>query len=150
MAADHYDRFIFANDDHYLLQPMTDLPYYHAGPIREFKGGGETFMRYVDNTYRLFPDGMYYDVHTPMIVESSIMAGLSYHRDTLFKSCYANTAQVDGVLFRDCKMDGHIRTDAINHYIRDRPFLSIGEYIPFDLKNWLMEQYPEKSKWELD
>lgn len=150
IAADHYDCFIFGNDDHFLLQPMNELPYYHAGPIREFKGGGETFMRYVNNTYRLFPNGLYYDVHTPMIVDSAVMAGLEYQRDTLFKSCYGNTAGVDGELFKDCKMSGHIRLDEVQRYISGRPFLSIGEYIPYDLKKWLWEKYPQKSKWELD
>lgn len=148
IAASLYDRFIFANDDHFLLQPMYELPYYYSCMLRDFKGGGESFMRYVSNTYKLFPSGKYYDVHTPMIVESYVIDMMTYHRDTIFKSCYGNTAQVEGVEFRDCKINGNIRRDEITRYVEGKPFLSTGEAVPWDLKRWFEEKYPVKSRWE--
>ena len=149
IAADHYDRFIYANDDHFLLQPLTELPYYHAGPLSTFKGGGETFMRYVAQTVKRFPDGLYFDVHTPMVCESSVVKSLKYDGDLLFKSLYGNTAGVDGVEFKDCKLHGHSRMDDIVKYMDGRWFLSTSDPIPMDLKKWFAENFPDKSRFEL-
>jgi hypothetical protein len=149
LAAKLYDSFIFANDDHFLLRRMVELPYYRSVKLKEFKGGGETFMRYVEQTRQLFPDGYYFDVHTPMVVHAHIVESLEYRKDVLFKSLYCNSAQVWGEEFKDCKIKDHMRREDIERYVEGRPFLSTGEAISNDLKKWLFDQFPEKSRWEL-
>lgn len=148
IAAGHYESFIFANDDHFLLKPMTELPYYRSCKLADFKGGGETFMRYVVNTWQKWPDGWYFDVHTPMIVHSGVVDKIIVQSDILFKSAYGNTAGIDGVEFTDCKLPGHMRRDEFEKWIEGRPFFSTGEAVPADVKKWLEENFPEKSRWE--
>lgn len=150
IAAEHYPEFIFANDDHFLLQPLIELPYYCSVPLKEFKGpAGDTFFRYVDTTYRLFPDGKYFDIHTPMIVKREILDTMDWKKDVLFKSYYGNTGKVDGLVLKDCKINGFVRRDEIDRYVIDRPFISTGEAISTDLKKFLFEKFPEKSRFEM-
>lgn len=148
IAAKHYDRFIFANDDHFLTKPLTELPYYYSGKLIDFKGGGDTFMRYVGNTWQLFPSGKYFDVHTPMVVEAQVVEQLTYIKDVLFKSLYCNTAGIKGEQFEDCKIRSHFRTDDILRYANNRPFISTDEAISVDTKRFLQETFPDKSRWE--
>lgn len=148
IAATHYKEFIFANDDHFLLKPLIDLPYYYSGTLFDFKGGGETFMRYVQNTWQKYPQGKYFDVHTPMIVKAQVVNRITYTKDILFKSAYCNEAKIEGVEFRDCKVTGHMRTPDIEAFAMTNPFLSTGEVLSVDLKKWLFEKFPEKSRFE--
>ena len=150
MAAELYEEFIFANDDHFLMKPLTELPYYYSCKLKDFHGtAGDTFYRYVDTTYRLFPDGNYFDIHTPMIVRREWMDLLQFKKDVLFKSYYCNTAKVEGVQLPDCKINGHIRTEQIENYVKDRPFISTGESISVELKKYLLERFSKPCKFEL-
>lgn len=149
-AAELYDEFIFANDDHFLMQPLTELPYYYSCKLRDFKGtAGDSFYRYVDTTARIFSNGNYYDIHTPMICKKEVIDQLQYKKDVLFKSYYCNTAGVEGVELSDCKISGHIRTEEIVRYVKDRPFISTDESISVELKKYLLERFPNKSKFEM-
>lgn len=149
MAAELYPEFILANDDHFLMEPIADLPYYYSCKLKDFKGhAGDTFFRYVDTTARLFPDGKYFDIHTPMICRKEIIDQLDYKKDVLFKSYYCNTAGVEGVQLEDCKISGHIRRDQIESYVKGRPFISTGESISLDLKKYLLERFPNPCTFE--
>lgn len=149
LAVKYYDQFIFANDDHYLLERMHNLPYYYQCKLKDYRNGGETFMRYVANTRELFPDGLYFDVHTPMVVDSEVVKQLSYKKDVLFKSLYCNTAGVEGIRCDDIKIRGHIRREDIDKLVKGQQFLSTGNLISHDLRQWFLEMYPEKSRFEM-
>lgn len=150
VAAENYPEFIFANDDHFILKPIKELPYYYSVLLKDFKGSvGDTFFRYVDQTKRLFPEGKYFDIHTPMICKKEIIDKLEWKRDVLFKSYYCNTAGVEAVQMNDCKIHGHIRLPEIISYFHDKPFISTGEAISYELKKYLFDLFPEKSCWEL-
>lgn len=148
MASMH-DRFIFGNDDHFLLQPLHELPYYYEGRLDKFKGGSETFMRYVSNTTRLYPDGKYFDVHTPMVIESENFKKLSYTSDTILKSVYCNSLDIEGVPYKDCKINHHLRREEIEKYLAGKIMFSVGDNgLSNDMRKYLFELFPEKSKWE--
>lgn len=150
IAAETYDKFIYANDDHFLLKPLINLPYYYQCKLKDYRNGGETFMRYVANTRALFPEGLYFDVHTPIVVHSEIVKSLKYEKDVLFKSLYCNTAKVEGVKAEDIKIRAHIRREEIDNIVRGgHPFLSTGNAISHDLRQWFFETYPEKSSFEV-
>lgn len=150
IATQHYDEFIFANDDHYLLNPLTELPYYYSCKLKDFKGSaGDTFFRYVDTTARLFPEGNYYDIHVPMIVRKEVVDKLEHKKDVLFKSYYCNTAGVEGKELHDCAIRGHIRMDQIVSYVKNRDFVATTDGIAVELKKYLLERFAKKSKFEL-
>lgn len=150
IAAEHSEEFIFANDDHFVLKPLTDLPYYYSTALKDFKGSaGDTFYSYVAQTHRLFPQGKFFDVHTPMICKREVLDILNFKRDILFKSYYCNTAGVEGVQMHDCKVRGDMREAEIRCYVQDRPFISTSESISRDLKKYLWDKYPEVSRFEM-
>lgn len=150
IAAEHYNEFIFANDDHYLLKPLIELPYYYSTKLKEWKGSaGDTFFRYVDTTARLFPEGKYFDIHVPMICKKEVIDKLEYKKDVLFKSYYCNTAGIEGKQLQDCAIRGHIRTDQIINYVKDRDFIATTDGIASDLKKYLLERFTNKSRFEL-
>lgn len=147
-AASVHSEFIFANDDHILLSALTELPYYYQGLISEFKGGSETFMRYVGNTASLFPKGNYFDIHTPMVVTAGRMKELRYFPNTLFKSTYCYGMQ--GVYMRDPHLNIHMRTEQIEAFVKDKPMFAFNDNgLSPDLKKWLAAKFPVKSPWEI-
>lgn len=146
----HADEFIFCNDDHFLLQPLTTLPNYYQCPLKKFKGGSQTFMRYVDNTSRLFPDGMYYDIHTPMRIESAKFLTLQYTNDVVMKSLYGNSFPGESVQLNDLKINHHVRTEDIDRLVAGRQFMSVGDNgLSNDMRKWLDKRFPTPSRWEL-
>jgi hypothetical protein len=147
---DYADEFIFCNDDHFLLEPLQSLPNYFSGPLRDFKRGSQTFQRYVDNTAKLFPNGLYYDIHTPLKIEARKFRQLSYTEDVVMKSLYCNTFPGESVQMDDLKIDHHVRTEDIERMVEGRQFLSVGDNgLSPDMKKWLEKRFPEPSRWEL-
>lgn len=152
-ACMHIDElFIFGNDDHILTSALTDLPYYHSGPISRFRGGSDTFMRYVDNTAKLLGEpANYYDVHTPMIIEPEAFLDLDFTTDTLLKSVYCNCntyAIAMSSRIVDPLIRSHIRYDEIESYTRLGMFAFNDNGLSNDLRQWLKDKFPEKSRWE--
>jgi hypothetical protein len=150
-AARITDRFIFANDDHILLQPLTSLPYYSQGKLSDFVGGSDTFMRYVWNTAKQWPSGLYFDVHTPMIIESDRFLALEYLRDTLLKSIYCNSfTDIEGEPYKDCKINQHMRTEEIEQKLTGKKMFSFGDNgLGNDMRKHLFALFPDKSRFEL-
>lgn len=102
------EQFLLSNDDVFALAPFgTDLPNYYSGPLTTAVVHGKYIARR-DAVRTLYPDGMFYDVHTPMVIHLP-----SYHyanskadwvsRDYLCKSVYGNYVGV-GELLADCKV----------------------------------------------
>lgn len=149
-AARMTDRFIFANDDHILLQPLISLPYYFQGKLNSFIGGSETFMRYVNNTKRLYPDGKYFDVHTPMVIESDHFLTLNYTKDTILKSVYCNSLNIEGEPYKDCKINQHLRTEEIEKKLEGKSMFSFGDNgLCIDMRKYLLSLFPLKSRFEV-
>jgi hypothetical protein len=149
LAATLSESFIYANDDHILLEPLAILPYYYQGLISDFRGGSETFMRYVINTDRICPRGKYFDVHTPMVIQSDIILSLPYVQDTIMKSYYCYEAGVEGVEYKDCKINQHLRTEEIEKKLAGKWMFSFGDNgLSNDMRKYLMMKFPDKSKWE--
>ncbi len=149
-AAKECDSFIFANDDHFLLSPFQDK-HYHAGPLASFRKGSDAFMRYVQNTAKRFPGGNYFDVHTPMVMQSDVVLSLDYGAtDVLLKSTYCNTARVTGEYYADCKINTRMTAEAISSRVAGLSVFSVGDgALGPGLREFLASQYPVPSRWEL-
>lgn len=150
MAAMLCDRFIFANDDHFLLRPWENK-YYHEGPITHYKiTGGSTFSRYVQNTAQRFPGGNYFDVHTPMEIESDLFLPIEYGaKDVLLKSTYCNTNGIEGEYIKDCKINGKMTYLEIAARVQGLPCFSIGDAgFTATMRKFLLDIFPEPSKFE--
>lgn len=149
-AAGHIDRFIFANDDHFMLRPDM-IEYYYSRPLFA-KCSPDFYGTMCKNTYELFGDGMFFDIHTPMIIESDKIPTCypwSDNRQYVFKSLYCNHNKVDGKQMADCKIPGFETYDRLTEYCIDRPFLSLGAMAFSKVAmSWLSDRFPEKSKFE--
>lgn len=142
--------FIFTNDDHFLLRLITEIPNCHAGSLQGFKGGSAAFMRFVVNTARAYPAGLYFDVHTPIVMEARKMAALQYIPDTILKSCYGNEYGLCGEIYGDCKINQHLRMSEIEKTVAGKWVFSLGDGgISPDMRTFLENKFPEKSRWEI-
>lgn len=149
-AATITDSFVFANDDHFLLSPWQGK-YYHEGLIREYKViAGSTFSNYVGNTRSRFPEGKYFDIHTPLNIISSDFLQINYGtKDVLLKSTYCNTQVVEGDFLFDCKINAKMTYEEIHKRTVGRPCFSVGDAgFTTTMRKFLLDIFPEPSKFE--
>lgn len=152
-ACNEADEFIQAADDHFVLKPTDFENYFHGGPIKEKKYHG-SYGRIADNTKKVLPQGLFYNLHMPMKMKASeyreIMGRYDWDKtEFLIKSLYANNIEVEGVQSSDCKIRDHMRRDAIEKFINHRGFLSVGDAgLSVDMKRLLFEMFPEPSEYE--
>lgn len=152
-ACNEADEFIQAADDHFVLKPTDFDNYFHGGLIKEKKYHG-SYGRIAENTKKVLPQGLFYNLHMPMKMKAStykeIMGRYDWDKtEYLIKSLYANNIEVDGVQSSDCKIRDHMRRDGIEKFIRNRCFLSVGDAgLSVDMKRLLFEMFPEPSEYE--
>lgn len=141
--------FIFSNDDIFLLEPMVELPNYAHGKIADFRGGTQAYMRYVAHTAVYAGDAPYFDVHAPMVMKKTWLAGMPLKTGVLFKSYYGATAELTPTPYRDFKIDHYVHASDIDGMMESRKFLSIGDNCGWPVRRWIMNRWPNKSKWEI-
>lgn len=152
-ACDTVEDFINVHDDHFVLRPTDFRTYYHGGLIKERRFNG-SYGRAVMNTKNQIPDGLYYDLHIPMKMNGpaykQIMSRYDWSKEYVVRSLYGNNAGIEGVRLPDCKVRDFMRRSAIEKYIQDRTFLSVGDAgLSVDMKRLLFEMFPEPSKYEI-
>lgn len=137
-----YEDFLFSNDDIFALKPFDEtLPNYYSGTLTDAKVHGKYILRR-DAVKSVYPDGMFYDIHTPMVINLTKYREANNvdweHKEYLCKSLYGNFIG-GGVQLDDCK----IRT---GNAIPDEPFFSTSDRNAKMIK--LQELYPIKSDYE--
>lgn len=147
-AAKLTDRFIFANDDHFMLKADL-IDYYYSRPLKE-KIGEDWYGKQCKNTYNLFPAGMFFDIHFPMIIESALIpTEYDWNTEYVFKSLYCNHNGIKGIEMKDCKIPGPQPYNRITEFCKERSFLSLGpQALSKDMKRWLQDQFPDPSPFE--
>lgn len=152
--------FLFINDDHFLLQPMKDIPYYGNGTIEQFlKRRVTTYTMSAYNTKKALQAKSlptnYFDIHAPIIYNKQKFLELQAYdwnikKGYVIKSLYCNTHNIAPVPYSDCKLQIPTNEEAIKEKIKGRAFFSIGDgAINTNLRNVMEELYPEKSSYEL-
>lgn len=141
-----YENFLLCNDDIFALKDFySSLPLYYSMKLKHYKGGGR-YPERVNNVIELYPDGLMYDIHKPMVInlekykEANSKADWD-KKDYLTKSVYAN--YIGGGEQLD---DYKIKTGSVVDM--GRPFFSTnnltGRLIRFE------EIYPNASQYEAD
>jgi len=103
--------FISWADDTYLLEPLhtSGIKDWYDSTLKEwtYKNINSLYRQIIKNTWRLFPEGLFYNVHTPCIYEKERFIGLNkYNFSTtqyLIKSVYFNSAESNPVQMKDPK-----------------------------------------------
>jgi hypothetical protein len=148
-ACKHTDRFIFCNDDHFMLREDL-IDYYYSKPLKGL-GDVDSYGRKIAATEALFPNGKFFDIHCPMIIESECMP-LPYEwlpHEYIVKSLYCNHHNIEGVYMQDCKIPGYMSDNDIMRYTADRSFVSLGpQALGEPMKRYLTTKFPDPSPWE--
>jgi hypothetical protein len=101
-------KFLFANDDHILLAPITET--YHKGKLSEtIKGRNPSgsYTRLLLNTMQHYDDVDNVDTHCPMWMDSEALQRTNFEWPLFglgFKTCYAQENGITSVFMQDCKV----------------------------------------------
>lgn len=138
-----YEDFLYSNDDYFATEDFsTDLPNYYSTTLREARVHGKYVGRVI-NCRSVYPDGLFYDIHTPMIINLTKYReanNLPQTKEYLCKSLYGNFIG-GGVQLPDNK----IRNGKL---IPPGPFFSTNDRTCKMIN--LNELYPVKSDYEMD
>lgn len=157
------DDFILMNDDFFIMKPLSELPHYNRGTIKELEKYYEQFAStyyqgMVDTREYMEELGLgdnllSYELHIPMIFNKNNVIDMfsRYYQDAppvsvLHKrSLYGNMYNYGGETIKDVKVyqrDGQ--------FDKDGTFLSTEDSIFEDSKigRFIRRQFPNKSKYE--
>ena len=146
------EQFIYWQDDHFLIKPITELKNWYEGTISQaLKKAQGRYYQAVGNTLEHFGDVRYFDIHLPCILTNQ-----QIHRvfrlewgDKDFVIKTAALCQEEGEEMKDLKIDRPISKEAIHELVKDRTFFSTGPNgIKGQMISYLNELLPHKSKWE--
>jgi len=156
LACQLVPEFIQAADDHILLEYNDFSARYYSGLLKDKKFTGR-YAEALANTRRV-ADGAYYNVHTPAQIISEhylhIMRQPAIdwgNKEYLIKSLYGNCLgiHISKELPTDVKISTHLRRSGIEKFVQGKSFLSFSDGgLSTDLRRWLAERFPDKSKYE--
>lgn len=154
-ASEVCDEFIQASDDHFVLAPTDFNTHYYSGFLRDKKYENKYQVK-VDNTLKAVPNGVFYNIHVPMKMNSAeykmIMSIYNWSlHELLIKSIYGNFAEGYSQQYmpHDVKVSHFMRRDAIDKFVADKGFLSVSDAgLSVDMKAFLREKFPDKSIYE--
>ena len=136
-------RFLFANDDHILLQPITNV--YNKGLLSDClkkRIGNGSYTRCLRNTLEHYGDVDNVDTHCPMFMDAEGVKKTNFEWPEFgigFKTCYAFENNIQSVYMEDCKVS---KLSQVNN----RMWFSCKD--DFNTAE-LFGLYPEKCKFEL-
>ena len=138
-----YEDFLYSNDDFFAAQDFDEtLPNYYSTTLREARVHGKYVGRVI-NCRSVYPDGLFYDIHTPMVINLTKYReanNLPQTKEYLCKSLYGNFIG-GGVQLPDNKIrNGKLIPPGSFFSTNDRTCKMIN----------LNELYPEKSDYEMD
>lgn len=161
------DNFMFMNDDHFFCHgyDIYELPNYHREelePAYKLKPAGDTYRIALKNTdmalKKARKNTLHYDVHTPIIYNRHNFLQLRHLYNWavpygyVIKSLYANTFEHRArQYYVDTKLNApyDYQTIAEKVITPGRMVWSIGDRaLNADMKRFIDEQYPTKSRWE--
>lgn len=141
LAAGVTGEFLFANDDHILMQPLHEV--YNKGLLSDCLSkriGNGSYTRCLRNTFEHYGDVDNVDTHCPMWMTGEGVRKTNFEWPQFgigFKTCYAVENGVESVYTEDCKMS----------YIPiNRQWFSLTDNFPLQK---LTEYFPQKSIFEV-
>lgn len=156
LAAQRYERFLVAHDDHFLLHSVigAEYPYYHRGYMKpEAKSFG--YEQLLTNTVNQFPGTNDYDVHCPILMTAEGLAKLDMLDWTKpygygIKTAYCNLNVIEGEQFEDLKIKGPMMKDDIIRLLDGRQVFSTssGAYTG-QMEKALKTLFPKRSRYEI-
>lgn len=141
LAAGVTGEFMFVNDDHILLEPLTAT--YNKGLLSDClktRVGNGSYTRCLRNTLEHYGDVVNTDTHCPMFMTGEGVKKTNFEWPEFgigFKTCYTVENGIDSEYMEDCKVD---------KLPSNRPWFSMTD--TFRVKQ-LFGMFPYKCKFEL-
>ncbi len=151
-AAESYylsEDFLFMNDDFFFLSDMnaTEIPYFYDGTIQDWlaKRSLDRYGHCANNTLKelnkLNRPTKNFELHYPMVFNKEVLGNMLPAKHSLtIRSLYANMMSIEGVQSDDCKSDRPPLPDA--------KFYSTKPKVNIDVQKFLLESFPNPSKYE--
>lgn len=151
-------KFLYMNDDHFLLQPILidKFPLHYKGHLKQSLQRTHSGYKYsLNNTVAvLVKNGhmqLCYDTHAPCLMDrdkfTEIMPGYNWKLPYgyVVKSLYFNTLKIVGEQYPDSKLyDDNIVS------VKGRQYFSISDSAITDkMLLWFEQHYGDKSRWEM-
>lgn len=150
------ERFVYMNDDFFVMQPHDELPLMHRGTVYDVVTGrrmSTSYTRALEKTMRLLveqgiPEPLMYDLHAPMLVDKvGMLEVLTLVGDAPLlheRTLYGNLNQLGGERRH-------------NHKVRHRdtgwqtwPFLSTNDvgFAGLPVGRFIRSRFPDQSPYE--
>lgn len=157
------NRFLFMNDDHFLLHRRMDAeayPLYYSGTLKsQYAAKMDTpYSKILRNTITLLGENkMFYDIHCPMIFNVDTLMRISrFWGDQEYGYClktfhrYWDEDIENGWLQQECKILGKLSEQEITNLIKHRPFFSTADdAVNDDMLKVFADLYPSKCIYEV-
>jgi len=110
------ESFILMNDDFYVINKVSDIPYMHGGLLKNkvssymALSGNTSYVAMLNKTLnnlskRFKKDILDYELHVPMVMEKTKLKSVLEYTD-FWRSRYGNTYNVGGIQMTDVKVYG--------------------------------------------
>lgn len=149
------DDFIMFNDDHFMLNHLdvSEIKYWYDESLvnTKNKSYGARYYQAIQNTLKLVPHSLNYDIHVPIIYNKSKFRSIFGNKqdEVCIKSYYSTITGVEGEYMNDLKINQLFSEEAIKELIKNRLFFSTGgSGIREPMIKVLKQLYPTKSQWE--
>jgi hypothetical protein len=150
------DNFILMNDDFFILKPIKTIPYYSNWTLKQHLNNihDKNYQRAVLNCLKLFPDGINYNLHTPIIYNKKLLKQtlqLIGDQSISIRSVYWNQHKLKHINFfsvfgrADSKVRHHNIKDIKN--IESQSYLSSNDELNYKFKQFLNKTLPNSSNY---
>lgn len=144
--------FIFMNDDFWLLKEWKTIPYYYYRTLADrikYRTGG-TYLQRLENTLKIFPNGLNYELHCPIVFNKEKLRKVleKYGEEVERRSAYCNEYKVPSVEMRDYKIF-KVKNLAL---LKDAPFFSADDTVVLqpEFQKFIFSLFPKPSYFEVD
>lgn len=156
-------KFIFLNDDHFLMDAIPPLPFYYEYTLSytlDKRTAHDSYYNSIANTLfeleqRRKPTRNF-DIHAPIIYDKDLFREVmsrydwSIHYGYLIKSLYCNTLGIKGTQYPDMKIIARLKCHELEALTKGRKFFSIGSGVGgSEMGTFLAYLYREKSRYEI-
>lgn len=156
------DNFIFMNDDHFITNDFSVLPYFHKGELADTmaKNLGD-YRKSVNHSRKyLLEKGrptLDYDTHFPIVynkkkfIDTFVCKDINFDRPFgyVIKSLYCNMNGIEGEFGGDCKIQRKMNYEELKAKIHGKSFFSTADgSINEDMVRLLDDLYPMPSRFE--
>ena len=140
------EKFLFMNDDHFILKKIGAIPYYYEGELGAHGGTkqyNDAEQRTILRLLELNKPVKYFDIHCPMFIEKAKFKQVFEHfsdAEYLMKSAYCNYWGIFGEQYTDQKFRTLVTYDEAAAAARGRWVISSSELtMTIGLKKYLQE-----------